>query len=98
MKAFTVSSEGRRVLNVGARGRASFALEVFSCATPSDPSRRTKEQQNAKRCMGSFPEFTRKIYLVKAISSLFYRTGVKIYNQHHGGRQESPPHTSCAGS
>src|ERR1700680_4998682 len=57
MKALTVSSEGNRVLKVGTGGLESFALDdVLSCATTSDASMRTNQQQNAKRCMSSFPE------------------------------------------
>src|SRR5437773_1406512 len=56
MKALTVSSEGNLVLKVGAGAPDCFAAEDFSWAIPSIDSRRTSEQQKARRCMTSFPK------------------------------------------
>src|SRR6266478_2172753 len=63
MKALTVSSEGSLVLKVGTGGLDSFGLgDVLSCATTNDTSRRTNQQQNAKRRMKSFPEINSVTY------------------------------------
>jgi hypothetical protein len=45
MKAFTVSSEGSRVLKVGTGGGVSFDLEDDFCwATANETSNRVREQ------------------------------------------------------
>jgi hypothetical protein len=55
MKAFTVSSDGRRVLKVGTGGRASFDFgAAFCCATLNETIITTSEQQSNERRMSSF--------------------------------------------
>jgi hypothetical protein len=57
MKAFTVSSEGSRVLKAGTGRGASFDLaEDFCWATANETSNHTREQHSNKRRMRSFQE------------------------------------------
>src|SRR5713101_605676 len=91
MKALTVSSEGNRVLKVGTGGLASFVLDNgFSCATPNKTSRRTTEQQKAKRCMSSFPKIICKTFSTAHLSRTAPRFQTKTNIK--GGGQECPPH------
>jgi hypothetical protein len=63
MKAFTVSSEGSRVLKVGTGGGASFDLAEDFWATADEASNHTREQHSNKRRMSSFqePEFLKPV-------------------------------------
>src|SRR5712692_2572221 len=91
MKASTVSSDGKRLLKVGAGGRVSFVLDdVLSCTDPNAPSRRNNEQQYAKRRMSSFP----KINSVKPHNQRQRRrTGVSALHTGFGGDGKASPGT-----
>jgi hypothetical protein len=69
MNAFTVSSEGSRVLKLGTGAGASLDLEDFCWATESETSKQTREQQSNERRMSSFRErdFLYFHFAVKAI-------------------------------
>src|SRR5580765_7633637 len=71
MNAFTVSSDGSRVLKAGTGGGASFDLVEVFWATANETSNHPSEQHSNKRRMRSFrePEFLKPIKTVVTRSS-----------------------------